>query len=69
MGCSTRNSYEIISISLYNIFLAVIPKSIKEDRMIQNLQIFDFELDSEDLEFISKLDKNYHYCWDPTDIP
>lgn len=36
--------------------IIVIPKSSKKEHMAQNINIFDFELSSEDLEMIKKLD-------------
>ena len=36
----------------------VIPKSVHKERMKENLDIWDFELDSNDMEQISDLDKN-----------
>ena len=34
----------------------VIPKSVKKERMVQNFNIFDFELTEEELTQIRKLD-------------
>lgn len=39
----------------------VIPKSTKLERLLENLDIFDFELNSADLEAISQLNKNRRY--------
>ena len=36
--------------------IVVIPKSVNKDRIIQNINIFDFELSSEDMEAIKTLD-------------
>jgi len=44
----------------------IIPKSTSEARMQDNLELFDFELDTEDMEKISNLNENYRTCWDPT---
>ena len=38
--------------------VVVIPKSVHRERMEENLAIWDFELDSEDMERIGKLDQN-----------
>lgn len=37
--------------------VVVIPKSIHKERMIQNFDVFDFELSKEDMTMIAKLDK------------
>lgn len=42
-----------------------IPKSIKEHRIIQNSQIFDFELTNEDMERITALNENKRVGADP----
>ena len=36
----------------------VIPKSVHKERMEENLNIWDFELDAEDMERLCTLDKN-----------
>ena len=36
--------------------IVVIPKTIKKERMIENFNIFDFEIDADDLELIKTLD-------------
>jgi len=47
----------------------VLPKSIHKDRIAENIDIFDFKLDDEDLIELKSIDKNYRTCWDPTNIP
>ncbi|QQS20074.1 aldo/keto reductase [Candidatus Saccharibacteria bacterium] len=49
--------------------LVVLPKSVTPGRVHQNIDIFDFELDEEDLRRLAQLDQNYRTCWDPTHIP
>lgn len=49
--------------------LVVLPKSTHETRIKENFEIFDFQLNSEDLESIKKLNKNFRTCWDPTNVP
>ena len=38
--------------------IIVIPRTCHKDRMIENINLFDFELTSEEMEALSKLDKN-----------
>ncbi|WP_203340411.1 aldo/keto reductase [Planococcus beijingensis] len=45
--------------------VVTIPKSIKEARIIQNSQVFDFELTDEDMERISALNENKRVGPDP----
>lgn len=35
----------------------VIPKSVHKERIIENFNVFDFELNNDDMEKIAKLDK------------
>jgi diketogulonate reductase-like aldo/keto reductase len=44
----------------------VIPKSTDEVRIGENIDLFDFELDKEDMEQIGNLNENFRTCWDPT---
>ena len=43
----------------------VIPKSVHQHRIMENISIFDFELSSADMNAIDALNENYHYIWDP----
>ncbi|MEN8698758.1 aldo/keto reductase [Bacillus infantis] len=45
--------------------VVTIPKSVKEHRIIENADIFDFELSSEDMEKIDALNKNERVGADP----
>lgn len=38
--------------------IVVIPKTVRKERMEENFNIFDFELDESDIKLISSLDKN-----------
>jgi len=44
-------------------------KSIHEDRIKENIDIFDFKLDKDDMAKLKKLDQNYRTNWDPTNVP
>jgi diketogulonate reductase-like aldo/keto reductase len=49
--------------------LVILPKSVTPDRIKQNIDLFDFSLDTQDMTKLSKLDKKLRTCWDPTHIP
>ncbi|MEE9429899.1 MAG: aldo/keto reductase [Melioribacteraceae bacterium] len=48
--------------------IVTIPKSINQQRIIDNSNIFDFELADEDMNIINGLDKNFRYGPDPDNI-
>jgi diketogulonate reductase-like aldo/keto reductase len=43
----------------------VIPKSIKKDRIISNAQVFDFNLNDDDVKAIDTLDKSFRFGANP----
>ena len=45
-----------------------IPKSVKEERIIENADIFDFELTEEEMKLIGKLNKNERIGSNPDDV-
>jgi len=47
--------------------VAVIPKSVREERMVENLNIWDFELTSEDIDAIARLDTGKSVFFDHRD--
>ncbi|RYG04022.1 MAG: aldo/keto reductase, partial [Chitinophagaceae bacterium] len=47
--------------------IAVIPKSVREERMIENYSIWDFELSGADMEKISELDTGKSVFFDHRD--
>lgn len=49
--------------------LIILPKSTTPTRIAENIVIFDFELDEEDMSALEKLDSNLRTCWDPTYVP
>jgi diketogulonate reductase-like aldo/keto reductase len=46
----------------------VIPKSAHKDRITQNIDVFDFEISSDDMEKIDALNHDLHLRWDPSTI-
>ena len=46
-----------------------LPKSVHQDRIEQNINIFDFAFDETDHAALEALDKDLRTCWDPTHVP
>lgn len=46
-----------------------LPKSVHEDRITQNIDLFNFSFDNEDKLELKKLDKNMRTCWSPVHVP
>jgi diketogulonate reductase-like aldo/keto reductase len=49
--------------------LIILPKSTTPTRIVENINIFDFELDDSDMKTLATLNKNLRTCWDPTYVP
>lgn len=47
--------------------VAVIPKSNSKDRIVENMQVFDFELDADEMASISALNNGFRTGVDPED--
>jgi diketogulonate reductase-like aldo/keto reductase len=47
----------------------VIPKSVRRERLAENLDVLGFELSSEDMASLDALDEGYRTCWDPSEVP
>lgn len=49
--------------------LIILPKSTTPTRIVENINIFDFELDDSYMKTLATLNKNLRTCWDPTYVP
>ncbi|HZL07999.1 MAG TPA: aldo/keto reductase [Candidatus Dormibacteraeota bacterium] len=47
----------------------VLPKSVTPSRIEENIDIFDFQLDDEDMETIAAQDQNMRTAWSPVHVP
>jgi len=47
----------------------VLPKSVTPSRIEENINIFDFELDDEDITTIAAQDQNMRTAWSPVHVP
>jgi len=48
--------------------IVVIPKSVKQHRIVENAGIFDFELTAEDMEKIDALNRDHRFLPDPDNV-
>jgi len=46
----------------------VIPKSSNPKHILENSQVYDFEISLSDMKALDDLNENYHSTWDPADI-
>ena len=49
--------------------MVVLPKSVNEDRIIENFSVFDFEMSDSVMKRLDDLDERYVTCWDPHNPP
>ena len=49
--------------------LVVIPKSARRGRILEDADVFDFEISQEDMQLLDGFDENLRTCWDPTHAP
>src|ERR1051325_385065 len=49
--------------------LVVIPKSANPKRIVENADVFDYEISPADMELLDGFNEDLRTCWDPTDAP
>jgi methylglyoxal/glyoxal reductase len=47
----------------------ILPKSVTPNRIQENIDLFDFSLDKEDLSKLAEQDRNLRTCWSPVHVP
>lgn len=48
--------------------LVVIPKSVREERILENSQVFEFDISQGDVEVLNSLNQNLHTDWNPSNV-
>lgn len=46
----------------------VIPKSTNAKHIETNIQVFDSEITEDDMIRMDNMNRNFHFCWDPTKV-
>jgi diketogulonate reductase-like aldo/keto reductase len=49
--------------------LVVIPKSSDRRRVVENADVFDFEISRDDMRLLDSFNENLRTCWDPSHAP
>lgn len=49
--------------------MIVLPKSVNNDRIIENFTVFDFDISDSVMKRLDDLDERYVTCWDPHNPP
>lgn len=49
--------------------VVALTKSVRRERINENIAIFDFALDDDDMARLAELDQGFRTNWDPTDVP
>lgn len=57
-----KTSAQVILNYLVSLGITVVPKSVTKKRIIENIDIFDFKLDREDVAYMDSLNKNQRVC-------
>jgi 2,5-diketo-D-gluconate reductase A len=49
--------------------LVILPKSVTPSRIKENIDVFDFKLDADDMAALAKQDQDMRTCWSPVHVP
>ncbi len=49
--------------------MVVLPKSVNQDRIVENFSVFDFEISDSLMKRLDDLDETFVTCWDPHNPP
>ena len=49
--------------------MVVLPKSVNQDRIVENFAVFDFDISNSLMKRLDDLDERYVTCWDPHNPP
>ncbi|HIH31352.1 TPA: aldo/keto reductase [Candidatus Woesearchaeota archaeon] len=48
--------------------IVVIPKSTDPKKIVENSQLYDFEIEKKDIETINSFNENKRFCWNPEEL-
>src|SRR5262249_49767212 len=68
-GSETKSTAQILIRWALQRGLAVIPKSANRKRIVENADVFDFEIPPGDMEILDRFNEDLRTCWDPTNAP
>jgi len=65
-GKYNKSTAQILIKWALQVHVIVLPKSVTNERIIENADIFDFEITNDDMAFLNALNENFRTSWDPT---
>jgi len=49
--------------------VVAIPKSVRNERILENSRVFDFTLSPSEMKALDSLNEDFRTCWDPSNLP
>jgi len=49
--------------------VVAIPKSVRNERILENSRVFDFTLSLSEMKALDSLNEDFRTCWDPSNLP